>query len=185
MPSSIRPSTNGTKTVYHGNKTETLIPTYGLGRAYNDFGRGFYTTLSMEAAKEWAWGTYAAGDTGYVHTFELRMQGLNILDFTELDSIHWIAELMYHRKMNLQGKDVVRDNTKLLLDKYKSDTGKYDILIGYPANDSNFAYAEAFVAGAIYKDTLDRALETALNTASEAASETALNNARQARSEPA
>lgn len=147
-------------TVYHGNKTENLIPQYGLGSMDNDYGKGFYTTPSMELAKEWSWGIYAAGDKGYVHTFELNTDSLNILNLTELDSIHWIAELIYNRKLNIQDKEVVMDNVKALLDKYKLDTDKYDAIIGYRANDSYFAYAEAFVSGTIYKDTLEKALRT-------------------------
>lgn len=149
-----------TITLYHGNKVENIIPTYGLGSADNDYGRGFYTTPSIELAKEWAWGTYTVGNKGYVHTFELYTESLNILNLTELDSIHWIAELVYNRKLNIQDKEVVQDNIKILLDKYKLDTDKYDVIIGYRANDSYFAYAEAFVSGTIYKDTLEKALRT-------------------------
>lgn len=147
-------------TIYHGNKTENLTPTYGLGSKDNDYGRGFYTTPDIELAREWAWGTYSAGNKGYVHTFELNTEHLNILNLTELDSIHWIAELVYNRNLNLQDKEVVQDNVKILLDKYKLDTNNYDIIIGYRANDSYFAYAEAFVSGTIYKDTLEKALRT-------------------------
>lgn len=147
-------------TVYHGNKTENLIPLYALGSIDNDYGRGFYTTPSKELAKEWAWGIYSLGDKGYVHTFELNTEGLELLNLTELDSIHWIAELIYNRKLNLQDKEVVTDNVKALLDKYKLNTEKYDGIIGYRANDSYFAYAEAFVSGTIYKATLEKALRT-------------------------
>lgn len=147
-------------TIYHGNKTENLTPTYGLGSKDNDYGRGFYTTPDIELAREWAWGIYSAGNKGYVHTFELNTEHLNILNLTELDSIHWIAELVYNRNLNLQDKEVVQDNVKILLDKYKLDTNNYDIIIGYRANDSYFTYAEAFVSGTIYKDTLEKALRT-------------------------
>lgn len=147
-------------TIYHGNKKEDLIPEFGLGSSDNDYGKGFYTTPGIELAKEWAWGTYTSGNKGYVHTFELYTDGLNILNLTELDSIHWIAELVYNRKLNIQDKEVVQDNIKILLEKYKLDTSEHDVIIGYRANDSYFAYAEAFVSGTIYKDTLEKALRT-------------------------
>ena len=147
-------------TIYHGNKDASLIPAFGLGSSGNDYGRGFYTTPSIELAKEWAWGTYTAGDKGYVHTFELNIKSLSILNLTELDSIHWLAELVYNRQLNVQDKEVVEDNIKILLNKYKLDTSKYDVIIGYRANDSYFAYAEAFVSGTIYKATLEKALRT-------------------------
>ena len=151
---------NQIMTVYHGNKTENLTPKFGSGNPDNDYGKGFYATPSMELAKEWAWGTYTSGKKGYVHTFEMNAQSLRILNLTELDSIHWIAELVYNRKLNIQDKEVVQDNIRILLDRYKLDTSGYDIIIGYRANDSYFAYAEAFVSGTIYKDTLEKALRT-------------------------
>ena len=146
--------------LYHGNKNESMIPTYGAGRIDNDYGRGFYTTSDQELAKEWAWGTYTQGNKAYIHTFELDTADLRILDLTELDSIHWIAELLFIRKLNLGDKEVVQDNVKILLEKYKLDTGAHDVIIGYRADDSYFAYAEAFVSGTIYKDTLEKALRT-------------------------
>ena len=146
--------------LYHGNKNESMIPTYGAGRIDNDYGRGFYTTSDQELAKEWAWGTYTQGNKAYIHTFELDTADLRILDLTELDSIHWIAELLFNRKLNLGDKEVVQDNVKILLEKYKLDTGAHDVIIGYRADDSYFAYAEAFVSGTIYKDTLEKALRT-------------------------
>ncbi len=54
----------------------------------------------------------------------------------------------------------MRDNVKIFLENYKLDTSNYDIIIGYRADDSYFAYAEAFVSGTIYKDTLEKALRT-------------------------
>lgn len=54
----------------------------------------------------------------------------------------------------------MQDNVKILLEKYKLDTGAHDVIIGYRADDSYFAYAEAFVSGTIYKDTLEKALRT-------------------------
>ncbi len=146
--------------IYHGNKNEAMISTYGVGGIDNDYGRGFYTTPNKELAKEWTWGTYTQGKKAYIHTFELNTTELEILDLTELDSVHWIAELLYHRKLNLNEKEVVRDNVNIFLENYKLDTGKYDIIVGYRADDSYFAYVEAFVSGTIYKDTLEKALRT-------------------------
>lgn len=147
-------------TIYHGNKNENTVPTYSIGGTDNDYGRGFYTTPDKELAKEWAWGTYTKGNKAYLHTFELNTENLNTLNLTDLDSIHWIAELTYNRKLNLGDKEVVQDNVRKLHDKYKLDTDAYDIIIGYRADDSYFAYAEAFVSGGIYKDTLGKALRT-------------------------
>ena len=41
-------------TIYHGSKQIVEVPTFGLGRKNNDFGQGFYCTVSIELAKDWA-----------------------------------------------------------------------------------------------------------------------------------
>lgn len=146
--------------IYHGNKDCNMQPAYGLGGADNDYGKGFYTTPNKELAKEWAWGAYTSGNKAYVHSFELDTSSLNILNLSKMDSLHWIAELLCNRKINIDGKEVVADNIERFIDKYKLDTSKYDVIIGYRADDSYFTFAEAFVSGTIYKDTLEKALRT-------------------------
>lgn len=146
--------------LYHGSKNNSMIPLHNKGKSTNDYGRGFYTTPNKELAKEWAWGTYSKGDKAYVYSYKLNIENLTILNLTEIDSLHWIAELIYNRKINLDGKEVVKDNTSAFLHKYKLDTSKYDIIIGYRADDSYYAYAESFISGAIYKETLEKALRT-------------------------
>lgn len=146
--------------IYHGNKIKDLIPKFGVGGKANDYGSGFYTTPDINLAKEWAWGTYSSGNKAYVHKYKINIQELEILDLTKLDSIHWITELIYHRTLNLDNKEVVKDNILELIARYKLDTDPYDIIIGYRADDSYFAYAESFVNGTIYKDTLEKVLRT-------------------------
>ena len=149
-----------TISVYHGNKDGSLIPAYNYGKSNNDYGVGFYTTPDKELAKEWAWSMYGHGDTGYVHTFSISVQGLNILDLTRRDSLHWIAELLYNRRINIDPTEntPVSRNIKRFISKYKLNTSIYDIIIGYRADDSYFRYAEAFAYGNLYKETLERVL---------------------------
>lgn len=146
--------------IYHGNKDKSLIPTYNYGKSNNDYGIGFYTTPDKELAKEWAWSMYGHGDIGYVHTFSISVQGLNILDLTRRDSLHWIAELLYNRRINIDPAEntPVSRNIKRFIGKYKLNTSIYDIIIGYRADDSYFRYAEAFAYGNLYKETLERVL---------------------------
>lgn len=145
-------------TLYHGNKDADMRPVYGKGSADNDYGRGFYTTPDADLGKEWAMSTYTQGENGYLHKYTLDITGLNVLDLTELDSLHWIAELFANRTMNLDGKEVLIDTIQTFLRKYKLNTDKYDIIIGYRADDSYFTYAEDFISGLIYKETLENAL---------------------------
>lgn len=144
--------------LYHGNKDANMTPLYGKGSKGNDYGRGFYTTPDAELGKEWAMGVYTKGSVGYLHKYELDTTNLNILDLTQLDSLHWIAELLANRTLNLEGKEVLRDTIEKFLKKYKLQTDKYDVIIGYRADDRYFTYAEDFVSGTIYKETLENAL---------------------------
>lgn len=151
---------NNTIKIYHGSKEPNLTPTFGQGKPNNDYGKGFYTTPNKELAKEWAWGTYSKGNRAYIYSYILDINNLKILDLTKLDSLHWIAELLFNRRINKGLREVDIDNMKKFIYKYKLDTKNYDIIIGYRADDSYFAYAEAFVTGGIYRETLDYALRT-------------------------
>lgn len=145
-------------TLYHGSKEAELTPRYGAGRPNNDYGAGFYTTPDIELAKEWAYSSYTKGNQGYLHTFRLQKDGLKILDLTQHDSLHWIAELLSHREINLEGREALRDIRDAFIQKYKLNTDDYDVIIGYRADDSYFSYAVDFLQSAIYKDTLENAL---------------------------
>lgn len=144
--------------LYHGNKDKSMIPKYGCGNKDNDYGEGFYTTADKELGKEWAMSSYTRGNKGYLHTYELSLEGLKILDLTKLDSLHWIAELLVNRRINTDGREALQDDIDKFIDKYKLNTDGYDVIIGYRADDSYFTYAEDFMTGAIYKETLEHAL---------------------------
>ncbi|MBE5870599.1 MAG: DUF3990 domain-containing protein [Lachnospiraceae bacterium] len=146
-------------TVYHGTTNDSLVPDYNYNNKNNDYGKGLYTTPDIELAKQWAYSGYTGGGVGYTYEYEIDLDGLNVLDFTKLDSMHWLAELVYNREIDVRAeREIYEDNRKRLLDKYKIDTSMYDIIIGYRADDSYFVYAKDFVSGLIYRDTLDRAL---------------------------
>ena len=55
-------------------------------------------------------------------------------------------------------KEALVDTIALVKDKYKLDTSNVDVIIGYRADDSYFTYAEEFLAGTIYRDTLETAI---------------------------
>lgn len=145
-------------TLYHGNKNADMVPVFGCGEVKNDYGQGFYTTPDKELGKEWAWGTYTTGDKGYLHIYELDVTGLRVCNLTELDSVHWIAELLSNRTLNIENREVYLDTAEKFMSKYKINTDVYDIMIGYRADDSYFTYAEDFVRGAIYRETVEKAL---------------------------
>lgn len=148
-------------TVYHGTKVKNLIPTYGKGRVENDYGQGFYTSEDLTLAKEWAWSPFTKGDVGYVYKYILDLTDLNVLHFKERDTLSWVAELLVNRRLNIgEHEEVLKDNIDMIIKKYRvSKIENYDIMIGYRADDSYFAYMEDFVRGTIYRDVFEEAIK--------------------------
>ena len=69
----------------------------GKGKAYNDYGRGFYCTEHIELAKEWA---CTKGTDRYANKYEIETNGLSVLNLLTGDHtiLNWLAVLMLHRK---------------------------------------------------------------------------------------
>ena len=66
--------------LYHGSPMIIEKPVFGKGKAYNDYGRGFYCTEHIELAKEWSCGEET---DGYANQYELCTDGLKILDLSD------------------------------------------------------------------------------------------------------
>ena len=148
--------------LYHGNKDAGMIPEFGQGKKNNDYGQGFYTTPDKELGKEWAYSSFTNGEQGYLHSYLLDKTGLNILDLTKMDSMHWLAELLTYRRLDLDMDEdadmIVSERIEQFISMYKLDTDKYDMIIGYRADDKYFSYAEGFVRMELYRESLDKAL---------------------------
>lgn len=148
----------GTILIYHGTKKPNLTPNFNYVNTDNDYGKGFYTTPDKELGKEWAYAQYTPGTQGYLYTYQIDLSKLNVLNLTEYDSLLWVAELLAHRHINTDGREALQDTISDFIAKYKIDTSKFDVIIGYRADDSYFTYASDFVSGNIYKATLENAL---------------------------
>lgn len=70
--------------VFHGSEHIVEKPVFRGGKKSNDYGYGFYTTESLDLAKEWA---CAKNTDGYANRYELNMDGLSdgIADLYMLD----------------------------------------------------------------------------------------------------
>lgn len=133
--------------LYHGTPDKTVTPTYGLGQSKHDYGKGFYLTDNFDLAKEWA--VCRPDETnGWVHKYELDIDGLRILDFQEKNVLTWLAELMKHR--DAADSKRYRMLATKFIDKYGIDTTEYDVIKGWRANASYFYIAREFV-----KDNID------------------------------
>ena len=128
--------------LYHGSQEENFVPTFGLGHEGHDYGRGFYLTEFPELAKEWA----VAADShrnGWMHAYDLNLDGLKVLDFTALDPLAWLAELMKHRAAD--DSRYYRESAAKFIARHGVDVSDYDVIRGWRANASYFYICKSFV----------------------------------------
>ena len=142
--------------LYHGSPVIIEKPTFGKGKAYNDYGRGFYCTEHIELAKEWA---CTEGTDGYASKYELDTAGLSVLNLSSDDYtiLNWLAILMLHRKGRLSAP-IAKQGREYLIQNFLPDFQNYDAIIGYRADDSYFSFARAFVSNTISLKQLGNAM---------------------------
>ena len=142
--------------IFHGSVNIVEKPVFGEGKPYNDYGRGFYCTEHAELAKEWA---CSSGSDGYANHYQLDTAELSILNLNEpeYNILNWLAILLENRKFNVA--DGMPQRAKAyILENFKVDYKKYDIIVGYRANDSYFSYAGDFVNGTLSLSDLSEAM---------------------------
>ena len=142
-------------TIYHGSEKIVEQPIFGEGKKNNDFGLGFYCTLSEELAKEWA---VSSLRDGFANRYTLDSEYLNILNLNspEYTILNWIAVLVEHRLFSIK-TPVARRAKRYLIENFSINVNAYDLIIGYRADDSYFDYAESFLNKGICVEQLARA----------------------------
>ena len=86
--------------------------------------------------------------------------GLKILDLSDdkYNVLNWLAILAFNRNFKTS-LSVAREAKKYLINNFGINTDDYDIIKGYRADDSYFAFARAFVNNQISVDELERAMK--------------------------
>lgn len=138
--------------LYHGSPDKIVTPTFGLGEERHDYGKGFYLTADLNLAKEWAV-CRPETESGYVHSFELDTDGLDIFDFEKENILCWLSELMKHR--DAADSKRYRVLAAKFIEKYGKDTSAVDVIKGRRANASYFYIAKAFVRDEVDIDILE------------------------------
>lgn len=134
-------------TIYHGSTKIIEKPLYGVGKTYNDYGRGFYCTEHMELAKEWSCNE---GVDGFVNRYELDLTDLKVLKLSDekYSILNWLAILMENRIGRLS-TPIERQGREYLLEYFLPKYKDVDVIMGYRADDSYFSFARAFVGNGI------------------------------------
>lgn len=141
--------------LYHGSSEIIQKPVHGKGKIYNDYGLGFYCTEHPELAKEWA---CTENTDGYANQYELNLEGLKVLRLSEYTILHWLTLLLQNRSFQMS-TPMMKWGAKWLEDNFLPDIEKYDIIIGYRADDSYFSFAKAFLNNAISLEQLSYAMK--------------------------
>ncbi len=141
--------------IYHGSVSIIEHPEFGKGKPHNDYGLGFYCTEDLGLAKEWA---VEEDRDGNANKYVLDTQGLKVLNLSKSAStLHWITVLLQNRVFNLKS-DIAKVGRQFLIEHYSLPTNDYDVIKGYRADDSYFAYAESFLNNGIPIQRLGEAL---------------------------
>ena len=119
--------------LYHGSTVVVRTPSISRGRKTTDFGKGFYTTTSLEQAVRWAKKrrdrNHAARAVVSVYDFDERL-----LDDTELD-------VMRYNGATAEWLNFVVANRRNAM------THQHDLVMGPVANDSLYATITMYEKG--------------------------------------
>lgn len=142
--------------LYHGSNKIIKKPVYCAGKRYNDYGSGFYCTQDLDLAKEWA---VSENQDGYANEYCLDMTGLSVLDLSKdnYGILHWLTVLLQNRLFDIQS-DFGEEARRYLIENFDVEYQKYDVIIGYRADDSYFSFAQDFLNNAISLRKLSRAM---------------------------
>lgn len=142
--------------IYHGSVNILEKPQYGKGKDYNDYGKGFYCTESLELAKEWA---CTEKSNGYANKYELNLENLKVLDLRnkKYNVLHWITLLIKNRRFAITN-EISKEGKEYLINNFSIDISEYDIIIGYRADDAYFTFAQNFLNNTISVQKLKEAL---------------------------
>jgi len=145
------------KTLYHGSSKIVDSPQFGKGNLHNDYGLGFYCTESLELAKEWACSNVSGG---YANKYSIDLTGLSTLNLStkEYNILNWISLLLNNRTFSVNNQ-IASEGKDYLIQNFMPNIENFDIIIGYRADDSYFAFAQDFLNNAISIKTLTRAMK--------------------------
>ena len=143
-------------TIYHGSEFIIEKPQFGLGKATNDYGLGYYCTENKSLAGEWS---VTPHRDGFINLYTIDFGKLNVLNLANrsFTVLNWLAILLENRTFDIEG-DISTAAKDYLLAHFKPDYATADVIVGYRANDSYFSFARTFVSGALSYGNLSKAI---------------------------
>lgn len=145
------------KMLFHGSSVRLPKPYFGGGNPISDYGPGFYCTEDEKMAALWS---VAPDHDGFINTYAIEMDGLTVLDllWPRFTILSWMALLVKNRPFPLSYPRQ-KERMEYLIENFAPPLTGVDIVIGYRADDSYFAFASDFLAGSISLTELTRAMK--------------------------
>ena len=143
-------------TIYHGSRMDIRKPVFGMGNPNNDYGLGFYCTREIDLAKEWACGEESGG---FANQYDFDLSGLSVMALSgeKYHILNWLALLVDNRRFRLSN-DVAAEGKDYLTSVFLPDIIHCDVITGHRADDSYFAFANAFLNSVLSLEQLSAAM---------------------------
>ncbi len=141
-------------TIYHGSEFVIDRPNPNGGKAYNDYGKGFYCTEYADMAREWS---VTSEHNGYLNIYDFDISDLRILDLNRYPVMTWLAMLLDNRTFDITAP-LAKEAKTYILKAFLIDYSNYDVIMGYRADDSYFSFAQDFISGVISYEQLGNAM---------------------------
>ena len=142
--------------LYHGSSKIIERPEFGKGNSRNDYGLGFYCTLDIELAREWACSTKTSG---FVNVYSIDETNLNTLYLgaPEYGILDWLTLLVKNRVFTVDAP-IIAEGIEYLTKHFNPSIYGFDVIKGYRADDSYFSFAIDFLSNTISLRQLNRAM---------------------------
>ena len=142
--------------IYHGSNKIIDKPLYRGSSSTNDYGPAFYVTEDLYQAKIWA---CKNKEIGIVNTYDFDLSKYKILDLSDSNKysiLNWVAILLHYRKVSDSISKTYKSVLDWLEDNYYIDISKYDVVIGYRADDAYYKFPIAFLTGSLSINRLEQ-----------------------------
>lgn len=141
--------------IYHGSKTSLPKPINRGSKEDNDYGPAFYLSRDLNSAHEWA---CRNNTIGIVNEYNINIRGLKILDLTDKEKysvLNWVAILLHFRNLETNFTNSFKARLKYMEEHYYIDVTKYDLVIGFRADDAYFRFPLDFIRGNLTLEQLE------------------------------
>ncbi|MCQ2787138.1 MAG: DUF3990 domain-containing protein [Bacilli bacterium] len=143
--------------LYHGSSYIISTPKVKGSNITNDYGPAFYLTKNLIDAKMWACRNNESGIVNCYSINDKRYKSLKVLNLTnkkQFSVLNWLAILMHFRELK---ENFINKNQEVLkwLSSYYIDVTKYDVVVGYRADDAYFRFPREFIEGNLAYEDLE------------------------------